>query len=118
MAPPVEWPHQWTLSKPSAVDQLQRIVGHLRDAVVDLRQRAAAGAAMIVHDHGELLGELRDIVAPESAVAAQSRHQEQRRSAAVRFVVELRAVAQLEVWHLHGSLSDSAIGAVREESAR
>ena len=54
---------------------------------------------MIVHDYREVFGELGNIVAPEAAVAAQAGNQEQRRTVAMGLVVELRAIAQLEVWH-------------------
>jgi hypothetical protein len=54
---------------------------------------------MIMHDDGELLGETRDIGAPKAAIAAQPRDQEQRRPVAVRLVVELGAVAELDLWH-------------------
>ena len=82
------------------VDQLQGVVGHLPDAVVDARERAAAGAAMIVHDDRELAGKLGHIFAPPPAVATQTRHQQERRSAAVLFEVKLRTVAQFDMWHL------------------
>jgi len=82
------------------LDQLQGVVGHLRHAVGNARQRAAAGAAMVVHDDREMLGELGHIFAPPAAVAAQSRHQQQWRAVAVRLVVEFRAIAQFDLWHL------------------
>src|SRR5476651_725600 len=87
------------------VDQLQRIVGHLRHAIVDPRERAAAGAAMIVHDGGEAPGELGHVFGPKPTIAAQARHQEERRPLAVDFVVKLRAVAQFQMRHERSLMS-------------
>src|SRR5712671_6434735 len=88
------------LREAEIVDQLQGIVGHLLDRILYLGQRAASRAAMIVHDDGKFLRKLPRIGVPKSAVAAQARHQEQRRAAALLLIVELRAIAQLEMWHL------------------
>ena len=88
------------LGEAQPVDQLQGIVGHLLDGVIDLGQRAARGTAMIVHDDGKFLGKLAGVGVPEAAVAAQTGHQEQRRATALLFVVELRAIAQLQMRHL------------------
>jgi hypothetical protein len=81
------------------VDELQGVVGHLRDAVVDARKRTAARSAMIVEDHSEIPGKRRNMIAPEAAVAAEAGHKEQWRAVAVRFVVKFCAVAELEVRH-------------------
>ena len=81
------------------VHQLHGVIGHLPDGIVDARQRAAAGAAMIVQDDGEVPRESRDMRLPEARDAAEPRHQQQRRSAAVGFVVQRRAVAEGDVGH-------------------
>ena len=73
MAAPVD------LGITQAVDELQRVLGHLLDRIGDLRQRAAPGAAMIVNDYREVFGELGNIVGPKPSVAAQAGNQEQRR---------------------------------------
>ena len=75
------------------------IVGHLPDAVVDPRQAAARGAAMIVHDDGEILRQLGHVVAPPASVAAETGDQKEHGAAALHLVVKVGAVAQLEQGH-------------------
>ena len=55
--------------------------------------------AVVVQHDGEVLRQFRHVGVPKAAVAAQARHHEQRRPAAMPLVVELRAIAQFQVRH-------------------
>ena len=79
--------------------ELEGVIGHLCDGIGDTRERAAARPAMIVHDDGEMFGKSGDVCVPEPTIATQPRDQEQGRSIAVLLVVELGAVAELDLWH-------------------
>ena len=72
---------------------------------------------MIVQHDGEMLRQFRDMDVPESAVAAQAGHHEERWSAAMRLVVELCAVAKFQLRHPVPLLADCAI-ALRAGTAK
>jgi len=76
------------------VDQLQGS-RHLLDRVA-IFDRVLRARARIVHDHGDSLASAANC-RPRNGRRRPARHQEQRRSAAMRFVVELCIVARLSV---------------------
>ena len=80
------------------VHQLQQVIGHLIDGIVDAGSAALAGAAMIMGDDLMLLREGLDIRIPVGADSAEARDQEDRRASSMRFVKDLD-VAQIGFRH-------------------
>ena len=70
------------------VHHRHKVIRYLIDGIADARAGAAAGAAMIVHDRLVARGEGRDVWRAIAAYAAEPRDQQNRRTAAVRFVVD------------------------------
>src|SRR5438132_11855576 len=80
------------------VHEPQHVLRHLLDRIFHHRLVALPAAAVVVHDHPEVLRELRHLLEEARANAAQARHQQQRLARAVLFVMQ-RAITDRDFWH-------------------